>query len=387
MVAPAVGHIYGLKEKGGGRFRHSYPTFEVEWVPSYKISKDSAYTRAYLSNLKFLSKNVTGLINACDYDIEGSVIGFNTIKYACGVDPFSDNVKRMKFSTLTTSAIMEAYNNLIPLNKGMINAGLVRHTMDWYWGINLSRALNSATRKAHRYVTLSIGRVQGPTLKMLAEREKEIQKFIPKPYWNIKMLLETDGERFVSFHEKDRFWDKEQADKVEESCGNIAVIDEIKKQKTTSSPPYPFDLTTLQTEAYKQLGIDPRKTLEVAQDLYTSGAISYPRTSSQILPPAINFIEIIKKLEIMTDYSGACKKLLKKKKLTPNNGKRKDPAHPAIYPTPETPKWKEIKARAEHKKIYDLIVRRFLATFGDPLIREITTLRLNNSGEIFIARV
>ncbi|ODS39109.1 MAG: DNA topoisomerase I [Candidatus Altiarchaeales archaeon WOR_SM1_86-2] len=388
IVAPAVGHIYGLKERKKGYGFSKYPVFEIEWAPSYSIAKSSSFTKSYLENLKFLAKKCDAFINACDYDIEGSVIGFNAIKHACNADPFSGNVKRMKFSTLTGKSIVDAYNNLVPVDKGMVDAGLTRHTLDWYWGINLSRALNSATRKARRFVTLSIGRVQGPTLNMLAKREKEIKAFVPEPYWVIEMIVDIKGDAISSYHEKDKFRDKKEVEEIRGRCGNTAVVKDIKKKKNIIKPPHPFDLTTLQTEAYKTLGMHPRKTLEIAQDLYTSGVISYPRTSSQQLPDEINFIEILEKLSMIEDYSRLytiLKNKIKEGKLKPNNGKKKDPAHPAIHPTGEKPDWLEIKATQYHKKIYDLVTKRFFATFGDNAVRESVTLKLDNNNEIFVA--
>lgn len=379
FVVPAVGHIYGLNEKKKGAW--TYPVFDIEWMPSYKVNKASDFTKKYLENIKFLSEKCDKFINACDYDIEGEVIGFNVIKHACNKDPLEENVRRMKYSTLTAESIINAYNNLEPINRGMADAGLARHTLDWYWGINLSRALTLAVRRAHGYVTLSIGRVQGPTLKILAARDRLIAEFKSQPYWQIEMIASKDERRLSAFHSEDKFWEKEKALKAKDNCGNIAGVIRVEKKKFKQAPPTPFDLTTLQTEAYKQMKIDPRRTLEVAQELYTNAYISYPRTSSQQLPSGINYMQIIEKLGNIEEYGKSAKALIQKKKLKPNNGKKKDPAHPAIYPTGEIPK----ALNADAGKIYDLIVRRFFATFGEPAIRETVNIKLDNNSEIFIA--
>lgn len=102
----------------------------------------------------------------------------------------------MKFSALTKKDLLKAWYNMEPtINFGMADAGIARHVLDWYWGVNLSRALTSAIKRASgKWMVLSTGRVQGPTLKFLVEREKEIQNFEPKPYWVIKMLLEKNGD-------------------------------------------------------------------------------------------------------------------------------------------------------------------------------------------------
>jgi DNA topoisomerase-1 len=381
IVAPTVGHVYSLTEKN--RKGWSYPVFDIDWAPSYLINKSSDFTRKYLENIEELAKECDKFINACDYDVEGEVIAYNILKYSCNVDPLNEEkVKRMKFSTLTGDAIRNAYNNLEKPNKGMSDAGLTRHILDWYWGINLSRALTLAIRKARGYVTLSIGRVQGPTLKILSIRDREIKKFIPRKYWQLELLAEKNGEILSAFHKEDKFWEKEKADAVKEKCGDTALVTKVQRNKYKQKPPFPFDLTTLQTEAYRHHGITPRRTLEIAQELYTNAYISYPRTSSQKLPKGINYAKILKKLKALNAYVEGCDILLSKKTLTPENGKKTDPAHPPIYPTGEIPE----SLSKEAQKIYDLVVRRFMATFGDPAVRETQEIELENNEERFIAK-
>lgn len=380
FIAPAVGHIYTLRERNYGVWK--YPVFDISWVPSYEASKDSKFTKDYLDNIKALAKKCNNFINACDYDIEGEVIGFNVIKYACNADPFKGNVKRMKFSTLTKESIIKAYSQTESINRGMADAGLTRHILDWYWGINLSRALTLAVRRSRGYTTLSIGRVQGPTLKILASREKQIRAFKPMQYWELEMISLKDDCRISALHSEGKFGDKEKAEEIKNKCGETATVSKVQKNEYKQKAPTPFDLTTLQTEAYRHLGISPKETLETAQELYTNAYISYPRTSSQQLPEEINYREILEKLSTIKEYAKGAGELLSKKKLKPNNGKKKDPAHPAIYPTGELPK----KLTPPKEKIYDLIARRFLATFGDPSVRETVMIELDNNKEIFISK-
>jgi len=273
----------------------------------------------------------------------------------------------------------------------MADAGITRHILDWYWGINLSKALSSSLKKSNIYTVLSTGRVQGPALKILADREREIKKFVPQKYWEIYLhckKTEQDKIKFSAQHKEGKFFDKEKALGIKQKCTtgkDAAFIEEVKKKRNKISPPPAFDLTELQIEAYSKLKIDPRRTLELAQDLYTSGIISYPRTASnQLTDPIEYYLGIIANLS--KTYNDECSILMeknKKKKLAPNNGKKEDPAHPAIHPTGED---KELeKLSSEHKKIYDLIVRRFLSTFGDPAIRETVTAHINNNNEIFVS--
>ena len=134
------------------------------------------------------------------------------------------------------------------------------------------------------------------------------------------------------------------------------------------------DLTTLQTEAFRSLRISPKDTLAIAQDLYTKGYTSYPRTSSQQLPQELGLKKLIEELKRNPHYKTLAEKLLTKNWIKPNNGKKTDPAHPAIYPTGIIPS--DLEGR--DFKVYDLIVRRFLATFADPAIRETNKIIRSN---------
>ena len=186
-----------------------------------------------------------------------------------------------------------------------------------------------------------------------------------------------------AWHEKDKIFDKKAADEVhnkvkDEKKGKVESID---RKKSQQAPPHPFDLTSLQIEAHKCIHISPKATLEIAQELYTGGYISYPRTSSQQLPESINYQKILKGLSKSKNFKEGADFLLKKKQLKPNNGKKTDPAHPAIYPTGIVPKLAD-----QRGKVYELIVRRFLATFGEPATRESVNAKIAVNGEIFIAK-
>ncbi|RLF87834.1 DNA topoisomerase I, partial [Thermococci archaeon] len=224
IVAPAVGHLYGLAPK---QDFFGYPIFDIEWVPVYIAEKGKEYAKDYIKLLSILAKRVKEFVVACDYDTEGEVIGYTALKYACDVDP--RRAKRMKFSALTKRDLVKAWYNLEPtINFGMANAGIARHVLDWYWGVNLSRALTHAIKKASgKWIVLSTGRVQGPTLKFLVEREREIQNFVPKPYWVIKLILEKNGQKFIANYEKDKVWNENEAKRIvlEAKKGPVRVAD------------------------------------------------------------------------------------------------------------------------------------------------------------------
>ncbi len=374
IIAPAVGHIFNLDQKSDG---WDYPVFDVEWKPIFETQDSSDYVKKYYNNLRDQLERADRYINACDFDVEGSTIGGNVIRLIA--DPDEERIKRMKFSTLTPGELQDAFDSLEEFDRGMTEAGVTRHTLDYYYGINVSRALMQAVRENDRYQTLSTGRVQGPTLKVLADREREIQAFDPDPYWEVYL---NHGEFRAQWEdEEDRIWEEDYAVEVlEEVKGEkTAEVTNVKVNNYKHNPPVPFNLTGLQSEASSQFGISPKKTQSIAQDLYESGLISYPRTESQKLPAKIGYSSLLSRLKNQSDYEELAQKVLDKDSIYPRQGGKEDDAHPAIYPTGEKPSG----LGGAEKKIYDLIVKRFFAVFGDAARRQTLTFTLSVSGEGF----
>lgn len=376
LVVPAAGHLFNLKQDGKG---WKYPVFNVKWIPSFLAIKSSSFSKKYFENLKKLAEKADSFISATDYDTEGSVIAYNIFRFLFGVK----DGKRMKFSTMTKKELLQSFLNASShLDFNQIEAGLARHYLDWYWGINTTRALTLAVKNTSGYFSiLSAGRVQAPVLALLAEHEKKIKRFKPKPFWEFEALLTFGKEKFTAYHSKGKFWNREEVIAVEEKLkkAKTAIVSGIKRKKTIQKPPVPFDTTTFLSAAYRYFGYSPKQALGIAESLYQKALISYPRTSSQQLPENIGYKRIIQGLANQKQFTKIAKKLLNEKRLKPNNGKKTDPAHPAIYPTGEKPK----TLTDRQKKIYDLIVRRFFAVFGKPAIRESMIVRLDINGEIF----
>ena len=309
VVACAVGHLYGLDRKKGEK-KWAFPVFDIEWQPSHETRKTAAFTKKYLTAIKKLCKEANEFTVATDYDVEGEVIGLNVIKHACK----KKDASRMKFSTLTKPDLIEAYENKSKtLDWGQANAGEARHFLDWYNGINYSRALTSAYKTTGGFKILSIGRVQGPALKVIVDREKEIKAFKPVPYWQIELNGNVNKGDITAWHIKDKFWDKKEANKVMKNVKGKkqGIINKVEKTQFKQLPPNPFDLTALQIEAYRVFKIQPKDTLAIAQDLYTAGSISYPRTSSNQLSPKIGYSKILSLLKKQLNYDELCNKLLK----------------------------------------------------------------------------
>ncbi|MEK6887057.1 MAG: DNA topoisomerase I, partial [Nanoarchaeota archaeon] len=352
VVGCAVGHLYSVAEKVKGKW--TYPVFDIEWKESSETNKGASYTKKYVSVLKKLVKDANEFTVCTDLDIEGETIGLNVVKYICK----QKDANRMKFSTLTKPDLVKSYETKAKtLDWGLANAGETRHFLDWMYGINYSRALSIAIKNAGQFKIISIGRVQGPALKILVDKEEEIKKFIPVPYWQIELHGKAKNSDIIANHKTDKFWEKDEAQKIYDTCkGKKAVVKDITKTRFKQDPPVPFDLTSLQMESYKTLGISPKNTLECAQTLYTEGYISYPRTSSQQLPKELNLKNILQELAKNQAYAALAKTVLSGK-LIPKQGEKTDPAHPAIHPTGIPPK----RLEDREAKIYDLIVHRFFA--------------------------
>ncbi|WP_409200018.1 DNA topoisomerase I [Methanobrevibacter sp. DSM 116169] len=370
-ILSAVGHLYSLtpdnpKEK---------IFFDLHWAPLYELDKNKKYVKDYALAIKKFAKGADSFIHACDYDIEGTLIGYNALKYAAGEDSL-ENVSRMKFSTLTKQDILTAYENRIDLDIHQVDSGIARHVVDFIFGVNISKALMRSVSKAKkRFLRLSAGRVQTPTLAILVEREKEIQKFIPEPFWIIKALLNGD---IVADHSDGKIFDKARAEEIFNKCQDEdATVNDIKLSKSITKPPIPFNLGGLQSEAYNVFGFSPKKTQTIAQNLYTEGFTSYPRTSSQKLPESLGFKEILAKLSKNSEFKKHITKM--PSKLKPNEGKKEDAAHPAIHPTGTVPE----SLGKDELKIYELIVYRFISVFCEDAKFESMNTKLDIASEKF----
>ena len=353
IVGCAVGHLFGIQQKAA---RGPFPNFDVEWKPSYE-KKGGEFIKKYYSVLKKLAKQADEFIVATDFDVEGEVIGWNVVRFIGGKNV---KAKRMKFSSLTKDELNKSFENLLPtLNWGAAIAGETRHYIDWFYGINLSRGLMKALSSTGSFRILSIGRVQGPALKIVVNREREIKDFKTEPFWDIFLNVQDFKGRKIEVKFPKDIFDEGELLKFRHLKGKKGFAETTVKESELAVPK-PFDLTSLQIEAYKFCGLTPTQTSKVAQQLYLDGMISYPRTSSQKYPAAIGYDKILKKLK---KYTQLVKYAVNK---TPVEGAKFDPAHPAIYPTGEIKK----KLGALEKKIYDLIVKRFISCFCRPAVVE-----------------
>ncbi len=371
VAVPAVGHLFTLKQADKG---WDYPVFNVEWVATFKANKFAKFTEPYFRNIEELAKEAKDVIIATDYDDEGEVIGYNILQLMFG----RKDASRMKFSTMTKEELLDSFAHPTKLNKNLIESGLARHYLDFYWGISLTRALTLAVKSAaKRFRIVSTGRVQGPVLHMLSKHEKKIKAFKPEPFWEIELTVQVNKQLLKAEYGK-KIWDKKEADATAKKADTkTAVVKNITKKIITQSPPKPYNTTSMLADIYRYFGYSPQQGLSIAETLYQAGMISYPRTSSEKLPKDINYKKIITALGRQKNYDKEAKQLLAGE-LKPEEGGRTDAAHPAVYPTGV---YKKVVDKQQ--KVYDLIVRRFLAVFGQPAKRESNKIELDANGVVF----
>ncbi len=379
VVCAALGHLYGVSDTI--QERGTYPVLDLEWFPIGTIDRKAPRQAASrIRAIQSLSDRASAFVNACDFDIEGETIGYNILRYACKGKERS--ALRAKFSTLTREEISGAFqkSNLSSAGSSAI-AGRLRHMIDFVWGVNLSRALSESLRTGYSYRTVSMGRVQGPTLNFVVEREVAIRTFVPTPYWSLSGLFTKGDVSFEAEYSTVPFVStRREAERVKASCeGHDGLVSKVTRSVVKQRPPPPFNLADLQKEAYKLFGYTPSKTLRVAETLYLDALISYPRTGSQKLPKA-DHRALLSKVSTIPGYEGLARELLSRDNLRPTEGSKTDSAHPSINPTGERTRR---PLRADERQIFDLVIRRFLSCFGDDSTREVISGTILIEGETF----
>jgi len=335
--------------------------------------------RKIVTALKSLGKEADRVTIATDYDREGELIGVEALNIVKKVNP-EVPFDRVRYSAITPKAIEAAFANPTNVDFNLADAGHSRQVIDLVWGAALTRYISLAAGRLGK-MFLSVGRVQSPTLSLIVDREKERNIFVPTPYWEIHAELEdAAGETFSAQHSTRRFLDKEEASKVFKKLGKKAELKEIEKGTKTDQPPTPFNTTGF-ISAANSIGLSPANAMRIAESLYTNGYISYPRTDNTVYPDTLDLraqIEIFKEGPFK-EYAEA---LLEKPELVPTRGKKETTDHPPIFPASLA---KEADLKEEEWKVYELVVRRFFATFAGQSIWETMRLKLDIDGEEFRA--
>lgn len=328
------------------------------------------------------AKAADSLVIGTDFDREGELIGLEALEVCLDVNPdLEPTLKRARYSALTKEEIEGAFNNLDELSYPLANAAGARQDIDLIWGAAFTRAV-SLVAKAYGANFLSVGRVQSPTLGLIVERELERRAHVAKPFWELFAKFEhPSGKAFEAHHVTDKFWDKAEADSAFAGTASPGTVKSVTSRKSSSKPPTPYNTNSFQVDASSRLGITPKRAMDLAQDLYDDGFISYPRTDNTIYPDSLPLEKTIRSLVKIKDFAAAAPIL--ENPLTPTRGKKFDAAHPPIYPTHAL---YPSALDGPKARVYELIVRRFLATFGQPMVTESTRADIEAGSETYFVR-
>lgn len=394
VLSSSVGHLLSLVApndpvKGKWSFTH-LPVIPPEFGLNPTDKKSAERLKMLVRLIK--RKDVTRLINACDAGREGELI-FRYIQQYAGTNK---PVQRLWLQSMTRDAIREAFNNLRPdeLLKPLEQAARSRAEADWLVGINGTRAMTAFNSKDGGFFKTTVGRVQTPTLTIVAERENKIREFVPRDYWEVHATFVAaaglyEGKWFDPSFKKDptdperrdtRLWGETVAKTIEAACrAQPGIVTEESKPSSQLSPLL-FDLTSLQREANSRFGFSAKATLSLAQTLYERHkALTYPRTDSRYLPE--DYLKTVHEtLDAIAQGDGSiakplashAKQILSQQWVKPNRrvfDNKKVSDHFAIIPTLQVPK----ELSEAEAKLYDLVVKRFMAVFFPAAQYKVTT--------------
>lgn len=365
IISWCVGHLVGLANPES--YGEQYKTWSFDNLPiipeSYKFAVNAKTKEQYDILKKLMSDSrVDELICATDAGREGECI----FRYVYNMAKCNKPFKRLWTSSLEESAIREGFANLKDSSEydNLFSAGFCRAKADWLVGMNASR-LFSLRYNAH----LNIGRVQTPTLAMIAERDDKIKNFVKEKYYTV----EIGTEQFPAFASSERIDDENRANELAEACnGNSAVVKSVKSEKKTVNPPKLYDLTTLQREANRYFGFTAQQTLDYTQSLYEQKLVTYPRTDSQYITEDMQgtFEKVVQIAMEITNINSA----IVNSKSVINNAKVSD--HHALLITEQVKNTDISALPSGEQSILKLIAARMIIASANPHIYEATTIVL-----------
>jgi len=382
IVTWALGHLIELKMPE--HYDPKYKTWNLDDLPiipekmDLKVMKQTSHQYKAIEQLA-KRKDIKECIIATDAGREGELVA----RWILDKIRFQKPMRRLWISSQTDRAILDGFRSLKPSKEfdRLYASAVCRAQADWLIGLNVSRALTTKFNDP-----LSAGRVQTPTLSLVIEREKQIQSFVPKEYWTISAKIGESTAHYEKNGEK-RIFSKEQVEAIINSTKDkrAKVVSMTRKEKTENHP-LPYDLTELQRDANKIFSFSAKKTLNVLQKLYEQHKlVTYPRTDSRYLTTDMKDTMFDRLQSVSAAYKEETQKLLVKKgKMEApnifNNEKVSD--HHAIIPT-EQPVFLH-KLDGDEKKLYDLIVKRFLSLFYPKHKYEVITTVLTIGGQSFV---
>ncbi|MFB6143383.1 MAG: DNA topoisomerase I [Halorientalis sp.] len=320
--------------------------------------------------LRDLARRADEVVVATDYDREGELIGKEA--YEIVREETDAPVKRVRFSSITDREVREAFADPDEVDFDLAAAGEARQIIDLVWGAALTRFLSLSARQLGEDF-ISVGRVQSPTLKLVVDREREIQAFDPEDYWELFADLTDDGQSFEAQYfyrdddgnEAERVWDEEAAEAAHEKlqAADGATVTSVRRRTRTDDPPAPFN-TTQFISAAGSLGYSAQRAMSIAEELYTAGYVTYPRTDNTVYPEDLDPEALLADFEGHGTFGEDAESLLAADDIEPTEGDEETTDHPPIHPTGELPNRSELDD--DEWEVYELVVRRFFATVADP---------------------
>ncbi len=384
IVTWALGHLVELKMPED--YDRKYETWRLEDLPiipkqmGLKVIRQTSYQFRAIEHLA-KRRDVKDCIIATDAGREGELVARWILQKIGWTKP----IWRLWISSQTDQAIRDGFRQLKPGAQfdRLYESAVCRAEADWLIGLNVTRALTTKYNDP-----LSAGRVQTPTLAMIIEREREIQSFVPVPYWTIHARIGSVTATWER-HGGKRLFDQDEANGLMARLnGQPARVTSVKRKRKSEPAPLPYDLTELQREANKRFGFSAKKTLSVLQRLYEQHKlVTYPRTDSRYLPSDMASTMTERLSAMKSGYEDIIAPLLAKGKVKAAHRVFQDDKvtdHHAIIPTDE--RLDLGKLSADERKLYDMIARRFLALFYPPYEYETTTAIFEIAGETFVAR-
>jgi DNA topoisomerase I len=361
-----------------------YPKDLAEWTlsglphlletPPFKRVTEAGIVGA----LQSIVRRFERVIIATDFDREGELIGLECLEILHKIHPHLE-VRRARYSALTRDEIEQSFAHLQELDHALAEAGEARQEIDLVWGALLTRYLSLTAGQRGRSF-LSAGRVQTPTLALLVERDQAIKEFVPQPFWEIFATGEKAEETFRLHHAHGIWEKKDDALRVYHRVEGATegVVREFQEEETRRRPPVPFSTTLFVAEATR-LGMGAAYAMRIAEDLYTQGLISYPRTDNTVYPRGLGLRTLVEKFRD-GPFGPAANYVLEQPSFRPTRGRTETTDHPPIYPTGVVD---PAKLRPDHAKVYELVVRRFLATLAPEAVGQSRTTAIEIRGERF----
>ena len=361
------GHVVGVE----------FPSEYNDWRDVEPVELIDAPIEKYptqeniVAAIRSLARHASQVTIATDYDREGELIGKEAYELVREVNEDVD-IDRVRFSSITDREVNSAFENPESLDFDLAAAGEARQVIDLIWGAALTRFLSLSARQLGDDF-ISVGRVQGPTLKLIVDREREIDAFDPEDYWELFAdLQKADNGGFEAQYfyrddegnEAERVWDGDRAEAVYGVLADTeaASVESVNRRTRTDRPPAPFN-TTQFIRAAGSLNYSAQRAMSIAEDLYTAGYITYPRTDNTVYPEDLDPEELLEAFLDDRTFGEDAEGLLEADEIEPTAGDKETTDHPPIHPSVERPTRGDLSE--DEWEIYELVVRRFFATVAD----------------------